>query len=78
MYDIPLIFNEGKPVGTTKTIIMYIGELTSARNFGVASAASVVLFVVTLIISLLFFKILGDDKEIDKNKKSKPKFAKKN
>lgn len=76
MYDIPSLFNvnqggDGLPDFASTTITMYIRKLTlTSKDFGKAGAASVVLFLVTLAISLFFFFILGD-KEDKKQKKSK-------
>jgi multiple sugar transport system permease protein len=66
MYDIPSLFNvnqggDGLPDFASTTITMYIRKLTlTSKDYGKAGAASVVLFLVTLIISLIFFFILGD------------------
>lgn len=76
MYDIPSLFNvnqggDGLPDFASTTITMYIRKLTlTSKDFGKAGAASVVLFLVTLMISLLFFFVLGD-KEDRKEKKSR-------
>ena len=69
MYDIPALFNvsqggDGLPDFASTTIAMYIRKLTLAsKDYGKAGAASVVLFLVTLLISLFFFFILGDKEE---------------
>lgn len=66
MYDIPSLFNvnqagDGLPDFASNSITMYIRKLTIAsKDFGKAGAASIVLFIVTLIISLLFFFFLSD------------------
>lgn len=77
MYDIPALFNinnagNGLPDFASHTITMYIKQmaLNSGRDIGKAAAASIVLFVVTLIISLIFFVTMGD-------KEPKPKKIKK-
>jgi len=75
MYDIPLLFNKGQPEDATKTITMYIKDLTTT-NYGKAASSSIILFIVTLIISLVFFKVLGDNDET-KTKKKKTKALKK-
>ncbi len=72
MYDIPALFNvdqsyRGLPVvdnfGATDTITMIIRAYgITARNYGKAAAASMLLFAVTLVISILFF-ILTRDRE---------------
>ena len=72
MYDIPALFNvnqggDGMPDYASTTITMYIRKLTlTASDFGKASATSMILFIVTLIISLLFFHFLGDKEQKQK------------
>lgn len=75
MFDIPSLYNvsqsgEGLPDGASTTVTMYIRNLTSAGNMGKAAAVSVILFIITLVISLLFFYFMGD-------REKKPKQAKK-
>lgn len=67
MYDIPALFNinnagDGLPDYASETITVYIKQLAlgSSRDIGKASAASLILFAVTLIISLIFFITMGD------------------
>jgi multiple sugar transport system permease protein len=71
MYDIPQLFNEGSPlvniggaqVMSTRTIVMLIKSYINAgagQNYGRASAYSVVLFVITLVISMIFYKLTAE------------------
>ena len=71
MYDIPQLFNEGKPlvnvagttVESTRTIVMLIKSYINAgpsQNYGRASAYSVVLFVITLVVSMVFYKLTSE------------------
>lgn len=76
MYDIPAVYNvnnagDGLPDYASQTITMYIRQLAlgSGKDIGKASAVSLVLFAVTLLISLVFFFTMGD-REV-KEKKSK-------
>ncbi|BBF44997.1 possible alpha-xyloside ABC transporter, permease component [Lachnospiraceae bacterium KM106-2] len=78
VYDIPAVFNvnqggDGLPDFASTTITMYIKKLTlTSSNYGKASAASMMLFLVTCIISVFFFFVLADrDKKPKKNKKAK-------
>lgn len=76
MYDIPKLLTTsgyGDPDYTTRTITMYMRELafTGARQMGKASATSVVLFVVTLIFSLILFYIMRDKDAIREKKQIK-------
>lgn len=73
MYDIPKLLTTsgyGDPDYSTRTITMYIRELafTGARQMGKAAAVSVVLFIVTLIFSLILFYLMRD-KDAIKDKK---------
>lgn len=76
MYDIPSLFNvnqagDGLPDFASNTITMYIRKLTLAsKDFGKAGASSMILFFVTLVISLLFFFFLSD-RDTDKVKAKK-------
>lgn len=72
MYDIPQLFNDGGPVvvtgggssvNSTTTVVMLIKKYVSAggtQDYGKAAAYSVMLFVFTLIISLLFYKLTAE------------------
>ena len=71
MYDIPQLFNEGSPlvnvggtaVQSTRTIVMLIKSYINAgpsQNYGRASAYSVVLFVITLAVSMIFYKLTSE------------------
>lgn len=76
MYDIPKLLTQsgyGDPDYTTRTITMYMRELafTGARQMGKASATSVVLFVVTLLISLVLFYFMRDRDAIREKKQIK-------
>lgn len=61
MYDIPSLFNvsgtgEAMPNYASQTITMYIRKLGfTTKDMGKSAAASMVLFAVTLLISLIFF-----------------------
>ena len=74
MYDIPQLFNEGGPdisqggqmVRSTETIVMLIKKYVSAgpqQNYGRAAAYSVVLFIITLAISMVFYKLTSEKKQ---------------
>ena len=71
MYDIPQLFNEGSPVVnigganvmSTRTIVMLIKSYINAgaqQNYGRAAAYSVVLFIITLIVSMVFYKLTSE------------------
>lgn len=76
MFDIPkLLTNSGKgdPDFATRTITMYMRSVAfeGARNMGLASASSIVLFIVTLIFSLILFYIMRDKDAIKEKKQIK-------
>ncbi len=67
LYDIPALFNAGQgtaymggPNDTSTTVAMYIMRLHSSDT-GKASAVSVLLFLITLAISLIFFRVFRDN-----------------
>lgn len=68
MYDIPALFNVpetglvGLPDDKTTTMAMYIMRLYNS-DVGKAAAVSVILFAVTLIVSLILFATMGDKEE---------------
>lgn len=64
LYDIPALFNVqgniGLPADTSTTVTMYIMRLHSTDT-GRASAVSILLFVITMIISLILLRAMRDD-----------------
>ena len=78
MYDIPYIFSDGKggPDYSTMTIMMYLSTLLGqSKQLGLAGAVSVIVFIITGLISFVFFKFLGTDneKEVKEKKPSELK-----
>ena len=47
---------------STMTLIMYLNKHLFSKNYGMAGALSVVLFILTTILSLIVFKVTGNDK----------------
>ncbi len=80
MYDIPSLFNvngssmSGGPYDSTTSVTMYIMRLYNT-DVGRAAAISVLLFVITLIVSIILFVSMGDKDErlAEKNKKQQMK-----
>lgn len=66
MFDVPQILTNGagSPANTTMTLIMYLNLHLFSRNYGAAGAISVFLFIVTAILSIVVFKVSGNDKKI--------------
>jgi len=71
MFDIPSLFNKGGPivpvgsgqVNSTTTVMMLIKDYVTTgtkQNMGRAAAYSVVLFIVTMLVSLIFYKVTAD------------------
>lgn len=67
MFDIPQIFTQGtgSPVLSSMTVIMYLYKLIgTSKNYGMAGAVSVILFVIVAVLSLVVFKsIYKSDKK---------------
>lgn len=62
MYDVPQIFTNGKgtPNRTSMTLVMYLNSyLTTSKNYGMAGAISVVLFIVSAALSLVVYNSLS-------------------
>ena len=62
MFDIPHMMTQGNPNETTNTVarFIYMQGFTGSRNFNMASAASVVLFGIIIIGSLVIRYLLND------------------
>ncbi len=59
MFDVPQILTNGTgdPARNTMTLIMYLNKHLYSKNFGMAGALSVFLFIVTGILSLIVYRI---------------------
>ncbi len=64
MFDVPQILTNGTgdPMRSTMTLIMYLNKHLFSKNYGMAGALSVVLFIITGALSLLVYKF-SDNKE---------------
>jgi len=65
MFDVPQILTNatGNPMRKTMTLIMYLNKHLFSKNYGLGGALSVVLLIVTAILSIVVFKMMGYDKE---------------
>ena len=65
MFDVPQILTNGtgQPTQTTMTLIMYLNKHLFSKNYGMAGALSVVMFIITGILSLIVFKAFAQKKE---------------
>ncbi len=78
LYDIPALFNIGGqgtgyiggPNDTSTTVTMYIMRLHNTDT-GRASAVSVLLFIITLIVSLIFFRVFRDNEEYKRGREER-------
>lgn len=63
LFDVPQILTNGTgdPVRTTMTLIMYLNKHLYSKNYGMAGALSVMIFIITAILSVLVFKLSGHD-----------------
>ncbi|SDH90052.1 carbohydrate ABC transporter membrane protein 1, CUT1 family [Pseudobutyrivibrio sp. 49] len=64
MFDVPQILTNGTgdPMRSSMTLIMYLNKHLFSKNYGLAGALSVFLFVITGILSLIVFKFTNSDK----------------
>ena len=77
MFDVPQVLTngEGTPMRMSMTLIMYLNKHLYSKNYGMAGALSVFLFIITGILSLLVFKFSVQDNvdevkpKRDRNKK---------
>jgi multiple sugar transport system permease protein len=64
MFDVPQVLTNGKgiPNNTSTTLIMYLNQfLGISKNYGMAGAVSVLLFIVTAILSIFVFRTIRAD-----------------
>ena len=63
MYDVPHIMTggNGRPDETSFTLVMYLGRVIGANNYGRAGAISVILFIFTAILSFFIFRSITKD-----------------
>ena len=62
MFDVPQILTKGKgtPDRASMTMVMYLNNyLTTSKNFGMAGAVSVVLFIISAALSLFVYNMLS-------------------
>ena len=76
MFDIPHMMTQGNPNNTTNTVarFIYTQGFETPNNFNIASAASVILFVIIVICSLILNAIMKD--RTDKAPRSERRAAK--
>ena len=79
MFDVPQILTNGKgtPDRTTMTLIMYLNNHLFSKNYGMAGAVSVILFIIAAILCLVvYFTLNSEDDGRGSKKKGKLKARK--
>ncbi len=65
MFDVPSILTNGYgiPDNTSMTLVMYLNNfLGVSKNYGMAGAVSVILFIITAVLSIIVFKTMVKEK----------------
>ena len=65
MFDVPQILTNGSgdPMRSSMTLIMYLNKHLFSKNYGMAGALSVLLFIITAFMSFLVFKFSGNKED---------------
>ncbi|MBR0373142.1 MAG: sugar ABC transporter permease [Mogibacterium sp.] len=73
MFDVPQILTnaQGSPNRSTMTLIMFLNNHLYSKNYGMAGAVSVILFIVCAILCLLVYFTLNADDGMSHGKKKK-------
>ena len=63
MFDVPQILTggSGNPDRTSMTLIMYLNNHLASKNYGMAGALSVYLFIVSAILCFTVYKMMNVD-----------------
>ena len=77
MFDVPQIFTngQGNPDRTSMTLIMFLNSHLKSKNYGMAGALSVYLFIVSGILCMIVYKMTNDT-DPDGSKKAAKKKSK--
>jgi len=72
MFDVPQILTNGSggPDRTSMTMIMFLNKHLFSKNYGMAGALSVILFIVTTILSVIIYSNLTEKNSDSKKSKS--------
>ena len=65
MFDVPQVLTNatGDPMRSTMTLIMYLNKHLYSKNYGMAGALSVLMFLLTGVLSILIFKVTAEKKD---------------
>lgn len=68
MFDVPQVLTAGMgdPMRSSMTLVMYLNKHLFNKNYGMAGALSVILFIITGIFSLIVFKAAGYSDKVKK------------
>ncbi len=79
MFDVPQILTNGKgtPDRTTETVIMFLNNHLYSKNFGMAGAISVILFIICAILCLVVYFVLNPEDEKAQRRRKRGKELKK-
>ena len=70
LFDVAVMFNKaGGPDLTSNTLIMYLNQTFSSRNYGMSGAISVLIFILTASLSVVVYFVSYRDKLPQKHKK---------
>ena len=61
MFDVPQVLTKGlgMPDNTSTTVVMYLNRfLQTSKNYGMAGAVSVILFIISVILSVIVYRVL--------------------
>lgn len=75
MFDVPQILTngEGSPNRTSMTLIMYLNSHLGSKNYGMAGALSVYLFIVSAILCYFVYKMMNPEEDGGKSSKRRKK-----
>ena len=64
LFDVPQILTNGTgdPMRSTMTLIMFLNRHLYSKNYGMAGAVSVLLFIITAVLSVVIFNVTGNNK----------------
>ena len=68
MFDVPQILTNGSgdPARNTMTMVMWLNKHLYSKNYGMGGALSVLMFLLTGILSILVFRVTGNDEKTDR------------
>ncbi len=75
LFDVPQILTNGtgQPMRSTMTLIMYLNKHLYSKNYGMAGALSVILFIISAVLSLIVFRMVGSESRGEAKKWKKAK-----